>query len=200
MSSSFIVIEGPDGSGTTTHSTILAESLIQKGIPTLLTREPSEGPIGKMIRTLLAGSDVPSDALQILFTADRAWHVHADIDPALRDGTVVVCEQYALSTLLFGMAAGLDAAWLSAMNSHFPIPDAQVILLPPFEECIRRWSTRDSQEILEEESFQRRVYDLYRSYAIDHDIPIIDTGRDKDTVAAEIFAHIEHALPSPTSS
>jgi len=198
MQNGFIVIEGPDGSGTTTHSSILAESLRRRNFSVVLTREPSENPIGRLIRTLLADSDIPSDALQILFTADRAWHVRSEIVPALTDGNIVVCEQYVLSTMIFGMAAGLPASWLAEMNSRFPAPDAQVILLPPFEECVRRWSKRDRQEILEEETFQRRVYDLYREYAHDHDIPVVDTLQSKEEVSAEVFSHIAHALPSPS--
>lgn len=195
MHQSFIVIEGPDGSGTTTHSTLLAETLRRRSLPVVLTREPSDGPIGRMIRTFLAGSDIPSDALQLLFTADRAWHVRQEICPALKDATIIVCEQYILSTLMFGKAAGLDENWLAHMNSTFPKPDVQLILLPPFEECVRRWSNRDTQEILEEESFQRKVYDLYRAYADVHHIPVIDSSKRKEEVAEEILSHVLVTLP-----
>ncbi len=199
MQGSFIVIEGPDGSGTTTQSTILAERLAAHGHTVHLTREPSDNAIGKLIRTILSGEEIAADALQLLFTADRALHLDEEIRPALEAGTTVICEQYVLSTLQFGAAAGLDSAWLASINSRFPRPDLQVILLPPFEDCVRRWSKRDHQEFLEEESFQRRVHDGYRRYAQEHDILVLDTSREKQETADALFAHVLDRLPFPAS-
>jgi len=51
----FIVIEGIDGSGTTTQCAILAERLLANGQPAHTTREPSDGPIGVLIRQILTG-------------------------------------------------------------------------------------------------------------------------------------------------
>ena len=51
----FIVLEGIDGSGTTTQSAILAASLQERGLPAHTTREPSDGPIGVLIRQVLSG-------------------------------------------------------------------------------------------------------------------------------------------------
>ncbi|NOQ83007.1 MAG: dTMP kinase, partial [Myxococcales bacterium] len=56
----FIVIEGIDGSGTTTQCSTLAERLVAKGLPTHTTREPSDGPIGVLIRQVLTGRLVVS--------------------------------------------------------------------------------------------------------------------------------------------
>ena len=42
----FIVLEGIDGSGTTTQCSILADRLADRGLPTHVTREPSDGPVG----------------------------------------------------------------------------------------------------------------------------------------------------------
>ncbi len=44
----FIVVEGIDGSGTTTQCSVLAERLTQQGLRTHTTREPSDGPIGNI--------------------------------------------------------------------------------------------------------------------------------------------------------
>lgn len=192
----FIVLEGPDGSGTTTHTTILADRLANAGKTVLLTHEPTDGPIGKSIRGFLAGSDIPSDSLQILFTADRAWHVHKEINPAIAEGKIVVCEQYSLSTVRYGEAAGLDERWLELMNERFPKPDMEIILLPPFDVCHARWSERETQEILEEEQYQRTVYAGYERYAKENSVPCFDSSREKDEVAAEIFDLVWSRLKS----
>ena len=49
----FIAIEGLDGSGGTTQSRLLKEWLEQNGQNVHLTREPSEGPVGKFIKSAL---------------------------------------------------------------------------------------------------------------------------------------------------
>ena len=51
----FIVLEGVDGAGTTTHTALLAQALRAKGLPITTTREPSDGPVGVLIRQILTG-------------------------------------------------------------------------------------------------------------------------------------------------
>ena len=50
----FIVLEGIDGAGTTTHSARLVQALEAAGHAAYLTREPSNGPIGTLIRQVLS--------------------------------------------------------------------------------------------------------------------------------------------------
>ncbi len=94
---SFIVLEGPDGGGTTTHSARLAQHLRAAGTDVLLTAEPSDGSIGTHISSILdEHRPMPADALQLLFCADRAQHLAQVIEPALREGKTVICDRYAL--------------------------------------------------------------------------------------------------------
>ena len=76
-------------------------------------------------------------------------------------------------------------------NKFFIRPDHLLILLPPFEECVRRWAKRGHQEILEEESFQKKVYENYQRYAAEHGIETIDTSREKAEVAEIIYSRIQ---------
>ena len=166
MKGRFIVLEGPDGSGTTTHAALLAEALQREGRDVLLTMEPSDGPIGRSIRDILQGNTLPSaEGVQLLFTADRASHVADVIRPALEAGKVVVCDRYAPSTVAYGSALGLDSAWLSNLNSVFPQPDATFLLLPPLEVCLERMMKRKSQDLFEERAFQQKVHTAYEDIA-----------------------------------
>ena len=77
----FIVLEGIDGSGTTTQLERLASHLRQRGRPVLPTREPSAGPVGRLLREILlgqhsdpAGKPVDGRAMALLFAADRRDH------------------------------------------------------------------------------------------------------------------------------
>lgn len=184
----FIVLEGPDGSGTTTHAALLAERLRRDGSDVLLTAEPTNGSVGKFLRTALSVGGMPADALQLLFSADRAWHVAAEIDPALMRGATVVSDRYALSTIAYGKALGLDEQWLSSLGKRFVQPDMQIILLPPFSVCMDRWKRRSKLDILEQETFQLHVHEQYRLLATQHGMHVVDTSGDKDDVADRIFA------------
>ena len=75
--SALIAIEGIDGAGTTTQARLLHQALDAVGIPAHLTREPSDGPIGLLLRQILAGAHTPTDSttLSLLFAADRADHL-----------------------------------------------------------------------------------------------------------------------------
>lgn len=189
MQSHFIVLEGPDGSGTTYHSNRVAEALRAEGYDVLHTFEPSEGAIGHFIGDKLSkGDGLPGEALQLLFCADRAEHIMSVITPALAQGTTVVCDRYSPSTIVYGAAQGIDREWLISMNEHFRRPDATVVLLPPFEVCMERIRSRKENDFFEEESFQRKVYDEYKRYVQEHpDVHVIDSNGEKDEVNAMIM-------------
>ncbi len=195
MSARFIVFEGPDGSGTTTHSTALVERLKSRGISAMHTFEATDGPIGTFIRGKLREGGLPGNALQLLFTADRAWHVEHVLKPALEQDTVVVCDRYSLSTVIYGAAQGFDRSWLEAMNDAFVKPDLLLLALPPFDVCMQRLGKREKDVIEADDSLQKRVYDLYAQYA--STLPaeqVIDTSGDKAHVEATFDAVIDSFL------
>src|SRR6266571_1469367 len=109
--SAFIVFEGLDGSGLTTHSRALEEWLQRQGYSVIWQDEPTPGVIGHLIREIMQ-SDVRiqgrQDLLALLFAADRIWHIkqpredrddkkRVGIERALREGNIVICNRYLLS-------------------------------------------------------------------------------------------------------
>ena len=191
MTGHFIVLEGPDCSGTTKQSQFLTERLKEKGIDVLLTAEPTLGPIGKEIRTLLHGKDMPQpDAIQLLFCADRAEHVARMIVPALERGTTVVSDRYTLSTIVYGAAQGISEDWLRAVNSHFPKPEITIITLPSLEVCQERMGRRLLQDQYENNEFQRKIHNEYAAQKNPNTV-FIDTAQSKQKSAEEIWKHVE---------
>lgn len=191
MPGQFIVLEGPDGSGTTTHAKLLAESLTKRGHEVVVTAEPTDQPIGKFIRTELKKTGVPSPAsLQLLFCADRAQHVEQLILPALKEGKTVICDRYIPSTIIYGAALGLDAAWLMQVNAHFPKADVMFFLLPGIEACKQRIGHRKEHDVFEKAELQKKVYEGYeqvaRNTADTAGIHVIDSSAPKELVAKQI--------------
>jgi dTMP kinase len=193
---SYIVLEGPDGGGSTTHARLLCETLRNKGFDIVQTAEPTTGPIGTTIRAELRGKGIPGDALQMLYSADRAWHMAKVVRPGLDAGKVVVGERCHLSTLVYGEALGLDVPWLEAMNAKFVQPDLMLVLMPPFDVCAARLGIRD-RDMLEADSIQRKVHDAYGHYMRAHpEAVLVDTSGDIAPVAADIAAIVDRFLAS----
>ena len=138
----FIVIEGIDGSGTTTQCSILADRLTEKGLPVHTTREPSDGPIGVMIRQVLTGRLVVAGrqgarpfnwaTMATLFAADRLDHLEAEVIPNLMDGVTVICDRYDHSSVAYQSVSGGGgediSTWVRELNRHARRPDLTLVL------------------------------------------------------------------------
>jgi dTMP kinase len=189
MSSAFIVLEGPDGSGTTRHSELLAKRLRSRGNDVVLTAEPTEGQYGREVHDAIRSRTPRSPAeIQKLFCLDRADHVELAILPALDAEKIVVCDRYVPSTIIYGEASGVSRDQLEQWNAAFPKPDVLLILLPPFEVCWERVGRRKSHDSFEKEAFQRIVYKGYEKYAEDHsEAIVVDTSGRKQDAAERIW-------------
>lgn len=189
----FIILEGPDGSGTTTQSQLLAERLRAQGKEVVLSEEPTEGQFGQRIRAALNGGEkLQPEELQQLFCSDRAEHVTNVIQPALRDGKVVISDRYIPSTLIYGEAAGVACELLEEWNAEFPVPDFMVFALPSFEVCWERVRERGVQDAFEKEQFQRKIHEGYIRYAKEHpDVLVIDTSKEVEECVEEILNSIK---------
>src|SRR5262249_1035711 len=113
----FITLEGPEGSGKSTHIRHLATALRRSGFKVVQTREPGGTVVAEAIRhTLLRSSSreqITPVAESLLIFAARSQHVKHVIKPALQRGSIVLCDRFSDSTLAYqGFARSLDLAWL----------------------------------------------------------------------------------------
>lgn len=133
-----IVVEGPDGAGSSTQVDLLANRFEKKDLAVFVTKEPTNSLIGGIIRVVLKKEwKIDMKTLQLLFTADRAHHLNMGILPLLKKGVNVISDRYILSTLAFGSLEE-DLEWLKKINSMFPEPDLTFILNVPGKVCAER--------------------------------------------------------------
>ncbi|RKH58460.1 dTMP kinase [Corallococcus aberystwythensis] len=165
----FIVLEGLDGAGTTTQTERLASALRAEGHAVVTTREPSDGPVGTMLRQALTGrlglpqgrGPLAPETLALLFAADRTDHLHARVLPALEEGKVVLCDRYVLSSLAY-QGASLPMAWVDTVNAHAVSPDLTLFVgVDPRVAAKRRAVRGGAPELFEADEAQRRIAKQY---------------------------------------
>ena len=133
MTGKLIVLEGLDGAGTTTQVKRLVEHLRASGRAAHATREPSDGPIGKLIREMLTGGHaIPGQSLSqstfgLLFAADRLDHLQREVEPQLAAGAIVVSDRWYHSSLAY-QGTGADRDWITMLNARARKPDLTIFL------------------------------------------------------------------------
>lgn len=149
----FISFEGGEGAGKSTQARMLAEALGERGIETVLTREPGGTAGAEAIRELLlsqAGEGWKPRAEALLFAAARSDHVETLIRPALVEGKWVICDRFVDSSRAYqGGEDGLadaDVMALHCVGSDGLMPDLTLLLEVSPEQTARRLAMRDGDD------------------------------------------------------
>ena len=116
----FITFEGPDGCGKTTQMKLLAEYFTKNGKEVVLTREPGGKGLGEKVREILLNYDgeVSDRCESFLFLADRAQNIDIIVNPAVKQGKIVLCDRHIDSTVAYqGYGRGLDIERINMLNN-----------------------------------------------------------------------------------
>jgi len=188
----FIVLEGIDGSGKTEQARRLCEFVREKGREVVETREPTDGEWGRRYRAWARG-DVEADPEEVLnfFVEDRREHVTGLIEPALREGAVVICDRYVASTLAYQAAQGIDRDRLAQKLSTegFPAPDLVLWLRVPVALALERLG-ETATERFERLDFLMRVDQEYEALGL----APIDARRSPEELAADLQVRVSTLL------
>jgi dTMP kinase len=188
MRGKFVSIEGIDKCGKSTHAKLLAEWLRSEGHEVVITDEPTNSAVGKMIKQILRGEfKVPIDVEALLFAADRVQHVINLVNPALREGKLVISERYIHSSLAYQSARGLSMSWIKKINKYAPEPDLAILIdVSTKVASSRARSSRRPDEFEKDMALQERVRRNYLHIARQEGLKIVDGSRPRDEVQADI--------------
>jgi dTMP kinase len=204
----FITMEGLDGCGKSTQLDLLARALAERGLDTVVTREPGGTPIGEGIRSLLVSevstSIAPLTEL-LLIVAARAEHVTDVIKPALESGRVVISDRYTDSSVAFqGYGRGLDRSLIDEMNGLATagvMPDLTIVLDLEPEIAQSRMSARPIGGLLgafddEKLDFHARVRAAYHDLAArePHRVRLVDASGLTAETHAKVMALVESLI------
>ena len=197
MSGKLIAFEGLDQSGKQTQAELLRDRLKQEGHKARLVSFPDYGTsIGEEIARALQGErDYGADVMQLLYIANR-YERKPDLIRWLDGGLILVCDRYSASSVAYGVAQGLEAAWLTDLQKFLPIPAATILLdIAPETAVTRKATDRDRYE--RDLAMQQRVRESYHAQARQAGWITLDGERSKDVIAADVFSVIQPQLALP---
>lgn len=198
----FVVLDGVDGAGKSTHQRRLAAELSAAGLEVVTCRDPGGTAIGDRIRAVLldydlSGMDATCEAT--LFMASRAQLAAEVIRPALAAGKTVLCDRFVSATCAYQGAAGFDprrVIELARVVLGDWWPDVTVLLDVAVESGLARNHQRpvDSMEARPME-FHRRVRTIFQELPSYYPTPItiVDASADFDTVYQQIVESLTRA-------
>jgi dTMP kinase len=191
-----IAFEGLDQSGKQTQAELLRYALTSAGRPIALLSFPDYGtPIGTEIGRALHGErEYSADVMQLLYVANR-YEWKARIVEARERGAVLICDRYLASSIAYGEAQGLDAAWLTDIQRYLPQPDV-TFLLDISPEISARRKTIDRDRYERDLSLLARVRDSYLRQAQGAGWVRLDASRPPEAIGADVYAAVAARLGS----
>jgi dTMP kinase len=190
-----IAFEGLDQSGKQTQAERLLDAFRSAGHRAeFLTFPEYTTAIGAEIGRALQGErEYAADTLQLLYIANR-FEFRPKIDAWLAAGTMVVCDRYLASSIAYGEAQGVDAAWLTAIQRFLPQPSLTLLLdIPPDASLTRKRAARDKFE--RDLPLLGRVRESYLRQSRESDAWVrIEGGQDKDAVSSAVVTAVRSRL------
>lgn len=187
------MLEGLDGAGTTTQGALVAARLIEHGLRVELTKEPTDGVIGKIARAFTDGDlHLEPETVALSFAADRIEHT-VEIRALLDAGTWVVSDRYVASSLAYQTSQGLPFEWVRTLNSRALEPDATVFVDTSVAACVARLEARGEFNTgpFDQASALEKARNLYLQ-AFASDVPLgrlieVDGDATREQVADAIW-------------
>jgi dTMP kinase len=197
----FIVFEGIDGSGKSTQIQNISKRLKAQDLKICTTFEPTDGPVGALIRQMLTG-EIKTDQRTIasLFAADRTDHLTNQkngIKQKIDDGEIVLCDRYYFSSYAYH-AQYIDLDWVihaNSLNAEILRPDVTIFIDVSPDICLERIKLSRTQfEMYEKIDIMKKVRaNYFKAFDILKDkekIAVIDGNRSMQKVEDAVFNEI----------
>jgi len=205
MRGKFITVEGGEGVGKSSNIEFIANTLREKGIDCIVTREPGGTPLAEEIREVLIkrrDEKVCPDTELLLMFAARAQHLNEKILPALDAGTWVICDRFTDATYAY-QSGGRQLPSEKVANLEDFVqgtlrPDVTLLLDAPIEVGMARASKRAALDRFEEEKvdFFNRVRNNYleRAKAEPKRFVILDASQTLEEVQADLSSTLNELI------
>lgn len=190
----FLTLYGINNIGKSTHAQRLVERLKREGHDAVYLKYPLYDlePTGPQINNILrneGAQKVSEEQLQTLFMQNRR-----DFEPELRKmlnaGTTVVAEDYTQTGIAWGIAKGLDEAWVEQLNDGLLVEDFAILLVGE-----RAMKAKEANHIHEsDDELVQKVADILRRRAVQNGWCVVELQPTKDETEELVWAEVENFL------
>lgn len=168
----FIVLEGIDKAGKSTQAELLKNHFITQGNSAIISSEPTDGVIGKLIREAMQNQIIAikdkekfDEQMAYLFAADRHYHLYNDVDGVYKliqqNKSHVIATRYYFSSLAYNCNNQKEFDFVYGLNQRFPNPDLVIYLDIPLDIALSRLENSAYQEIYETQEKLKKVRENY---------------------------------------
>ena len=206
----FIAFEGLDGSGLTTQAELLRNWFLKKSLECYLTKEPTDGPVGAIIRLALAKrltyvsgqaqfEGLDQVTLALLFGADRMDHLATDIVPKLKLGINVITDRYYLSSYAY-QGLDIDLDWLRRINQFARVPDLTLIVDTPAQIAEKRmlrqrWHVELYEDVMKLEQVRQTYLSIAKELLFKGErIAVVDGSDTAQSVHKSVLKAVQAVL------
>lgn len=200
MKYKFITFEGIEGCGKSTQTKILCNSLTQKNINAILTREPGGALASEAIREILLSEKwqkLEAKTEIFLNFAARIEHIEKLIKPALTEGKTVICDRFFDSTLAYqGYGFGADLVMIKEINKlaigNFA-PDITFLIDMPVDAAFARIKDRSSNNRYEKlgREFHQKTRDGFLEIAAQNPrVKVVDGSKTIEEISQIINSYL----------
>lgn len=205
MNGKFIVFEGPDGSGKTTIIKKVKEILEKQDLSISYYREPGGTDISEKIRSIIIDNDnylMDPKTEALLFASSRAQLVAEKIIPDLKEGKIVICDRFVMSSLLYqGLGRNLGIDNIKNINDFATggiKPDLTLFFNIDYKTALERKRANFSPDRLENEdfSFHKTIFDGYLKMAdlYKDEIVKVDARKSIEDLTSDVMDIINQLL------
>ena len=197
----FIAFEGIDGSGKSTQIGLLAERLKKEGVCCYTTMEPTNAPVGSLVRQVMTGRiRMDNKAIAALFAADRLDHLLNEVDgiaSKIEEGTTVLTDRYYFSSYAYH-SVDVPMEWVIRANEQSALilrPTVNLFIdVDPDTALERIARNRFHQELFEKKSRLVEVRENYKKafdlLAGEEKYTVIDGNQSREAIADNIWAAV----------
>ncbi len=207
----FIALEGIDGSGKSTQAKLLSDNLTEAGYKVYATCEPTDSPIGAIIRNIFNHSmEADHRTIAALFVADRLHHLLNKTNGILKkleEGYTVITDRYYFSSYAYH-GTHMPMNWVieaNALSANLLRPDLNIYIDISPEMSMQRLSAgRSSMELYETienlGKVKHKYFEAFEQLNFKENIFITDGNRSPALIAADIWNEISHLTVASKSN
>lgn len=207
----FIALEGIDGSGKSTQTRLLAEKLVAEGFKVYTTFEPTDSPIGSLIRNILKGRfQADHRTIAGLFVADRLDHLLNDVNGIVKkldEGFTVITDRYCFSSYAY-QGTHMDMDWViqaNSMSATILRPDINIFIdVAPEISMQRLHSNRGQIELFETlenlKNVRAKYMEAFEKLKSEETIAIVNGNKPAELIAKDLWKEVTMKLSASKSS